>query len=157
MLDAKNKIPKAWVQLMEDFNDMKIISTYTTKEAVEDGFLVRVADGQSKEAEIKYPVYLTRSVWDKYVEVPEGMEGEQDLTGRLWDILWMFRWAAKTNSSSLMMFKFDCRLPDRGDWEQNEKMVGDRLMRTITLKAVIQAQDFDDPSPAIFIMKPQAD
>jgi hypothetical protein len=142
---------------MDDFNDMKIISTYTTKEAVEDGFLVRVADGQSKEAGIKYPVYLTRSVWDKYVEVPEGMEGEQDLSGRLWDILWMFMWAAKTNSSSLMMFKLNCRLQDKGDWEQNEKMDGDRTMRTITLKAVIQAQDFDDPSPAIFIMKPQED
>jgi hypothetical protein len=142
---------------MDDFNDMKIISTYTTKEAVEDGFLVRVADGQSKEAGIKYPVYLTRSVWDKYVEVPEGMEGEQDLSGRLWDILWMFMWAAKAHSSSLMMFKLNCCLQDKGDWEQNEKMDGDRTMRTITLKAVIHAHDFDDPSPAIFIMKPGED
>jgi hypothetical protein len=142
---------------MDDFNDMKIISTYTTKEAVEDGFLVRVADGQSKEAGIKYPVYLTRAVWDKYVEVPTGMEAEQDVAGRLWDILWMFMWAAKTNSSSLMMFKFNCRLPDKGDWEQNEKMDGNRLTRTITLKSVIQAQDFGDPSPAIFIMKPGED
>ncbi|MFY9152109.1 MAG: DUF6573 family protein [Prolixibacteraceae bacterium] len=142
---------------MDDFNDMKIISTYTTKEAVEDGFLVRIADGQSKEAGIKFPVYMTRSVWDKYVEVPEGMEGVQDLSGRLWDVLWMFMWAAKSNSSSLMMFKFVCRLPDNGDWEQNERMEGNRLMRTITLKAVIQAQDFDDPTPAIFIMKPGED
>lgn len=142
---------------MNDFNDMKIISTYTTKEAVADGYLVRVADGQSQEAGIKYPVYMTRSVWDKYVEVPEGMEWEQDRSGRLWDILWMFMWAAKTNTNSLMMFKFDCRLPDKGDWEKNEKMDGSRLSRTITLKSVIQGQDFDDPSPAIFIMKPQED
>lgn len=142
---------------MDDFNGMKIISTYTTKEAVEDGFLVRVADGQSKEAGIKYPVYLTRSVWDKYVEVPEGMEGEQDLSGRLWDILWMFMWAAKTNSNSLMMFKFCCLLQDNDDWESNEVMEGDRLMRTVTLKSVIGPQDIDDPSPAIFIMKPQED
>lgn len=157
MLDTYNKIPKAWVNFMDDFNDMKIISTYTTKEAVADGFLVRVADGQSMEAGIKYPVYMTRAVWDKYVEVPKGMEGEQDLSGRLWDILWMFMWAAKTNSSSLMMFKFDCRLPDKDDWEQNEKMDGDRLTRLITLKSIIGPQDFDDPSPAIFIMKPGED
>lgn len=142
---------------MDDFFDMKIISTYTTKEAVDDGFLVRVADGQSKEAGIKYPVYLSRSVWDKYVEVPEGMEGEQDLTGRLWDILWMFMWAAKTNSSSLMMFQFDCRLPDIGDWGSNESPTENRLVRTITLKAVIGPQDIDDPTPAIFIMKPEED
>jgi len=49
------------------------------------------------------------------------------------------------------------RLPDKGDWEKNEKMDGDRLTRTITLKGVIQGQDFDDPSPAIFIMKPGED
>jgi hypothetical protein len=142
---------------MNDFNDMKIISTYTTKEAVADGFLIRVAEGRSREAGIKYPVYMTRAVWDKYVEVPIGMDGEQDLSGRLWDILWMFMWAAKTNSSSLMMFKFNCRLADQGNWEQNEKMDGNRLMRTITLKSVIGPQDIDDPSPAIFIMKPQED
>jgi len=139
------------------FEGMKIISTYTTKEAVADGYLVRVADGQSKEAGIKYPVYLTRAVWDKYVEVPAGMQGEQDLSGRLWDILWMFMYAAKSCSSSLMMFKLNCRLPDKGDWEKNEKMDGNRLTRTITLKGVIQGQDFDDPSPAIFIMKPGED
>lgn len=142
---------------MNDFNDMKIISTYTTKEAVADGFLIRVADGQSKEAGIKYPVYMTKAVWDKYVEVPTGMGGEQDLSGRLWDILWMFMNAAKRSSSSLLMFKFNCRLPDIGDWEQNEKMDGSRLTRTVTLKSVIQAQDFGDSTPAIFIMKPQED
>lgn len=142
---------------MNEFNGMKIIYTYTTKEAVADGFLVLVAESQSREAGIKFPVYLTRAVWDKYVEVPKGMEGEQDVQGRLWDILWMFMWAAKTNSSSLMMFKFGCRLPYTGEWEQNEKMEVDRLMRTITLKAVIGPQDIDDPSPAIFIMKPWED
>jgi hypothetical protein len=44
-----------------------------------------------------------------------------------------------------------------GDWEKNEKIDGDRLIRTVTLKAFITAQDFDDPSPAIFIMKPDED
>jgi hypothetical protein len=142
---------------MDDFNDMKIISTYTTKEAVADGFLVRVADGQSKEAGIKYSVYMTKAVWDKYVEVPEGMKGEQDLAGRLWDILWMFMHSARNCPDPLLMFTFNCRLPDKGDWEQNEKMAGERTMRTVTLKSVIQSQDFDDPSPAIFIMKPGED
>jgi hypothetical protein len=64
---------------MNEFNGMKIISTYTTKEAVADGFLVLIAESQSKEAGIKFPVYMTRAVWDKYVEVPKGMEGEQGL------------------------------------------------------------------------------
>ena len=142
---------------MSDFDDMKIISTYTTKEAVADGYLVHVAATESQEAGIKDPVYLTRAVWDKYVEVPKGMESEQNLSGRLWDILWMFRIAAKSTPGALLLFKLNCRLPDKGDWEKNERIDGDRLTRTVTLKAFITAQDFDDPSPAIFIMKPDED
>ena len=142
---------------MSEFDDMTIIHTYTTKEAVADGTLVLVADSESKEAGIKYPVYLTRAVWNKYVEVPKGMESEQNLSGRLWDILWMFRIAAKSTSEALLYFKLNCRLPDIGNWEKNEKRDVDRLTRTITLKALITAQDFDDPSPAIFIMKPDED
>jgi hypothetical protein len=69
----------------------------------------------------------------------------------------MFRLAAKSTSGQLLLFKFICRLPDDGNWEKNEKMDGDRLTRTVTLKAFITAQDFDDPSPAIFIMKPDED
>ena len=136
---------------------MKIIFTYTTKEAVADGTLVRVSDYMSKECGIKYPVYLTRAVWDKYVKVPAGMEFEQDLSGRLWDILWMFRIAAKSTPGQLLLFKLNCRLPDKGDWEKNERIEGDRLTRTVTLKAFITAQDFDDPLPAVFIMKPDED
>jgi len=142
---------------MSDTDNMQVIFTYTTKEAVADGTLVRVSDYMSKECGIKYPVYLTRAVWDKYVKVPAGMEFEQDLSGRMWDILWMFRNVAARNPEALLMFKLNCRLPDKGDCEKNEKIDGDRLTRTVTLKAFITAQDFDDPSPAIFIMKPDED
>jgi hypothetical protein len=138
--------------------NMKVISTYTTKEAVADGVLVRVSDRLSQEAGIKYPVYMTCAVWNKYVEVPEGLEKEQDLTGRLWDILWMFTRNAKSCPGNLLHLEFVCRLNDSGDWELNEKIAaGNRLYRIVTLKAVIQAKDFDDPSPAIFIMKPSED
>ena len=136
----------------------KIISTYTTKDAVEDGSLVRVADGQSKECGIVYPVYLTHAAWSKYVEVPEGLGNEQNLKGRLWDILWMFMHAAKNCEATTFSFKFVCRLNDDGDWDANEYRHGDnRLKRLVKLKAVITAQDIDDPSPAIFIMKPSED
>ena len=54
---------------MSDFSDWEVIDTYSTKQAVEDGFLVLVDRKVSKEAGIKYPVYLTRAVWDKYVEL----------------------------------------------------------------------------------------
>ena len=75
---------------MKDSNGWEIVSTYSTKEAVDDGFLVKVESKASKEAGIKFPVYLTRAVWDKYVEVPKGMEQLQNVSGRLWDVLYMF-------------------------------------------------------------------
>ena len=146
---------------MSDFSDWEVIDTYSTKQAVEDGFLVLVDQKISKEAGIKYPVYLTRAVWDKYVELPEGYENGQDLDGRLWDVLYMFMFAARSCDSSTLMYKLNVVLADKGDWEPNEKLDpdlnGNRNMRLVTLKSVIQAQDFDDPSPAIFIMKPSED
>jgi hypothetical protein len=75
---------------MKDFKNLKPISVYSTKQAVDDGFLILVDQKVSQEAGIRHPVYLTRSVWDKYVEVPKGMEGHQDQAGRLWDLLFMF-------------------------------------------------------------------
>ena len=59
---------------MKDNNGWEIVSTYSTREAVADGFLVKVDSEASNEVGIKFPVYLTRAAWDKYVEVPKGME-----------------------------------------------------------------------------------
>lgn len=144
---------------MKDSNGWEIIPTYSTKQAVDDGFLVKVDGEASKEAGIKFPVYLTRAAWDKYVEVPKGMEQVQNLSGRLWDVLFMFAFHARNVSSNFLQFDFISFMPDEGNWEANEKLESpeNRLNRQVTLKALIQAQDFDDPSPAIFIMKPNED
>jgi hypothetical protein len=144
---------------MKDSNGWEIVSTYSTKEAVDDGYLVKVDSKASKEAGIKFPVYLTRAVWDKYVEVPKGMEQLQNVSGRLWDVLYMFAFHARNVSSNFLQYDFISYLHDEGNWEPNEKLETpeNRLNRLVTLKAVIQAQDFDDPSPAIFIMKPNED
>jgi hypothetical protein len=37
-------------------------------------------------------VALTRAVWEQCVAVPPGVEC-QDEAGRLWDVLWLVRWA----------------------------------------------------------------
>src|SRR5262249_7885724 len=42
----------------------------------------------AREAGIRYPVALTRAVWDRCVTVPPGVIC-QDEAGRLWDVLWM--------------------------------------------------------------------
>jgi hypothetical protein len=69
----------------------------------------------------------------------------------------MFRMAARKVTGSYLEFEFICRLDDISDWESNEVIFENRLTRTVKLKSMIQAQDFDDPSPAIFILKPHED
>ena len=136
----------------------EVICTYTTGEAVEDGSLILVDEKICREAAIKFPVYLTQAVYSKYVQVPKVFKGHQDESGRLWDLLYMFTAKAFKNPASTLEFQFICMLPNVGDWERNEKRIPDMPdHREITLKSVIQARDFDDPSPAIFIMKPNED
>ncbi|MBC7852511.1 MAG: hypothetical protein IAF94_03660, partial [Pirellulaceae bacterium] len=68
-----------------------IIFRYTRAQALADGFQIDVSE-TAREAGIKFPVFLTRTVWEKYVSVPPDVSG-QDESGRLWDILWMLRFA----------------------------------------------------------------
>ena len=46
----------------------------------------------AKEACIRYPVALTRAVWERCVTIPPGVHC-QDEAGRLWDVLWLLRLA----------------------------------------------------------------
>ena len=66
-----------------------VIYSYTRAQAVADGVQVDVTK-TAQEAGIKFPVFLTRTVFDSFVTVPEGVTG-QDEAGRLWDIVWMLR------------------------------------------------------------------
>ncbi len=140
-----------------DLNDWKIIDAYTRKASIEDGYQVTVPNGITREAGIKFPVFMTRTVWDKYVEVPQGMK-HQNQDGRLWDILFMFSLQARKTPEAILQFKFICQLADKGDWTKYEKLCeGNRLLREVTLRAEIGALDIDDPSPAITIMLPDED
>ncbi len=71
------------------WDGFEVISTYSRSQAIEDGLLIDVSS-VAKEAGIKFPVALTRAVWEKYVEIPQGVTG-QDIQGRLWDVVWMFK------------------------------------------------------------------
>jgi len=140
-----------------DLNDWKIIASYTRADAVADGIQVSIPPEISKEAGIKFPVFFTSGVYDKYVKVPKGMD-HQDEQGRLWDILFMFAMHARKSSSDELKFQFCCQLPDKGDWTKYEKVCeGNRLMREVTLKAMIGPLDLNSPNPAITILFPDED
>ena len=126
------------------WDDAEVVSSYTRAQAIEDGVLVDVSE-MAKEAGIKFPVAMTSTVWGKYVEVPEGVNC-QDETGRLWDILWMFRCAAARFSGSTLLFKLYVRNHNRERLDRRD---------LVTLKAVCGPGD--TPEPVITIMLPDED
>lgn len=124
-------------------SDSILIHSYSRAEAIEDGFLVDVT-ATAKEAGFKYPVALTRAVWCNYVEVPSGVQG-QDEVGRLWDILTMLRHAIRrSNGSNEMSFHLHVRNDNR-----------DATPPLVQLKSICGPND--DASPCITVMLPEED
>lgn len=74
----------------EDFwNKEDVVYTYTRGEAIEDGVLVDISGTKEvQEAGFRVPVAMTSALWD-FIQVPKGMEGCQDLAGRLWDVCFL--------------------------------------------------------------------
>jgi hypothetical protein len=136
-----------------------VISVYSRKEAIADGLQVPANIKTWHEAGIRFPVFFTRAVYDKYVKVPVGYEGLQDEDGRLWDIFTMFKHYNKMlkPEGSTLEFLVAVSLPDLGDWLPNEKRGSSNTMRLVTLLSVIGPLDFDNPKPAITIMIPGED
>src|ERR1051325_5633875 len=116
----------------------EIIYAYTRAQAVADGFQVEVTE-TAKEAGICFPVFLTRAVYDNYVTVPPGVTA-QDEAGRLWDIVWMLRFAIRKA-------QLETRLPV-ALYVRNDN----QRARLIKLIATCGPLDIDDPQPAITVM-----
>jgi hypothetical protein len=118
-----------------------LIDAYSRAQAIGEGVLVDVSS-VAREAGIRFPVAMTRTVWSKYVEVPEGVK-YQDESGRLWDILWMLRAQVRRGGDTLL-FKLHVRNDNR-----------DRIPPLVTLKAVCGPGDSGEP--VITIMLPDED
>ena len=121
-----------------------VIYSYTRKQAVADGFQVEVSK-TAREAGITFPVFLTRTVFDAFVAVPPGVEA-QDEAGRLWDVLWMLRFAIRRSRAGADRLPF--ALYVRND---------NRRPRLVKLVATCGPLDIDDPRPAITVMMPDED
>ena len=121
-----------------------VIYAYTRAQAVADGVQVEVTK-TAQEAGIKFPMFLTRAVFDKYVAVPPGATG-QDEAGRLWDVVWMARFAILRARPGVD--RIPVALYVRND---------NRAARLVKLIATCGALDLDDPQPAITILMPDED
>ncbi len=121
-----------------------VIYSYTRSQAVADGEQVEVTK-TAQEAGIRYPVFLTRGVYDTYVTVPPNVVG-QDEAGRLWDLVWMLRFAIRKAQAGQERLPF--ALYVRNDYSPP---------RLAKLLAACGPLDIDDPSPAITVMLPGED
>jgi hypothetical protein len=122
-----------------------VIYSYTRAQAVADGFQVDVTK-TAQEAGIRFPVFLTRTVFDAYVAVPVGVHG-QDEAGRLWDILWMLRFAIR-KAAAQGLIRVPFALYVRND---------NRRPKLVKLVATCGALDADDSQTTITVMMPNED
>ena len=121
-----------------------VVYGYTRAQAVADGVQVEVSK-VAAEAGIRFPVFLTRTVYDAYVTVPPDVSA-QDEAGRLWDIVWMLRFAIIRSQPGAQ--RIPVALYVRNDNFRS---------RLVKLVAVCGALDIDDPAPAITVMMPDED
>jgi hypothetical protein len=88
-----------------------VIAAYSRAEAIADGVLVDVSQ-TAKEAGIRFPCAITAGAWETCVAwsdadtetqgVPQDVP--QDEAGRLWDVLMVFRHAARTTDGDELRF-----------------------------------------------------
>jgi hypothetical protein len=122
----------------------EIIYSYTRKQAIADGFQIDVTEA-AREAGIRFPVFITRGVFENYVAVPPDVSG-QDEAGRLWDIVWMLRFAIRKAAQGQNRLPFALYI--RND---------NHRPKLVKLIAVCSARDMDNTQQTITVMLPDED
>lgn len=90
--------------LTEIFGD--VIHSYTRAEAIADGVLVDVSE-MAREAGFRFPVAVTRAVWDEYITPDPISSGwGQSEEGRLWDVLTVLRYTIKAARPGITEIRF---------------------------------------------------
>ncbi len=124
------------------FEQADIIHRHTRADAIADGTLIDVS-AVAKEAGIKFPVALTAAVWAQCVAVPPGVVC-QDEAGRLWDVVWLLRCAARNHDGPDVRFAVRVRNSNRAG-----------MPPLVRLKALCGPGDRGEP--VITVMLPEED
>lgn len=122
---------------MNDF----IIHTYTRADMIADGSLIAVPIETSQEAGITYPVAVSAAAWSDCVEWTdadtEHTGHPQDEVGRLWDVLYMTRFAAANARDARSVTVPLVRLPRHGGKKRTRLVAhvgpGDTMAPVITI------------------------
>src|ERR1039457_5688019 len=86
---------------------------------------------------VRFPVFIPRTAFDAYVTVSPDVAG-QDEAGRLWDVVWMLRFAIRKAQTGQTRLPF--ALYVRND---------NRRSRLVKLVAMCAPPDMDPPQPGI--------
>src|SRR5437660_10897516 len=124
------------------FEQSDLIHSYSRAQAVADGVLIDVS-ATAREAGLRYPVALTRAVWEKCVAVPPGVWC-QDEAGRLWDVLWLLACAVRRGAGPVVRFGVHVRNDNR-----------ERTPPLVRLKALCGPGDAGEP--VVTVMFPDED
>ena len=130
------------------FDDAEIISRYTRTQAIEDGILVDMTaepfGDLAREAGLKWPIAMTATAFNEFVAVDKNAKGHagQDVKGRWWDVVFMFRRTRREVSPLEARWKLVVQDPD-GRTRRKE------------LKCV--SGPADDMSPCLTFMLPGED
>ena len=118
------------------FTNDDLIYAYTRKQALEDGVLIDASE-TARAAGLRHPLALTQAAWAECVAVPDAVLGEQDETGRLWDVLNVLAFAAMVAKGPELRFTLDVKNSDDAP-------------ALVTLRAVCGPDD--DGAPCITVM-----
>ena len=124
-----------------------VIFAYTRAQALADGVLID-AGALASEAGLRWPVALTVAAWEDCVgwgPSDNALQGPQDATGRLWDVLVLAAHAARTGTDSTLYFDL-CRVPRDGHA---------RRATVTTLKLHVGPGDAGEP--VMTILQPEED
>lgn len=94
---TQNRAPSAPREAHQQAEFGELIYSYSRAQAIEDGFLVDITE-TAREAGFRCPVAITRAAWTDCVEWSDAdseRQTHQDESGRLWDVVWMARLAAR--------------------------------------------------------------
>lgn len=122
----------------------EVIYSYTRAQAIEDGVLVDLSKW-AKELGIRFPVAVTDTVFNQYLVPSKEVESfGQDLVGRIWDLLSLFRFAIHNGrNADRVMFTVSFVMDKRG------------RKKNVEFKALCHGGDAGEP--VITIMLPQED
>lgn len=123
------------------------ISVYSRDDALRDGVLIAADPETCREAGILWPVAVTDHLWS-YIDPGnlEEMPG-QSISGRLWDLLWMFTTSAK-------MSRGESRIKFRVSFQMK---TGRTRPRVETIMIIGVCGPGDEGEPVITLMLPEDD